>query len=64
MVIETTKRMWKCSQFDSAAKGRAFQFTLNAEYSSQQKHLKANDLIRTHRNTLIPLGKSYLLITK
>lgn len=40
MVIETTKCVWKCSQFDSAAKGHAIQFTLNAEYSSQQNTWK------------------------
>lgn len=40
MVIETTKCVWKCSQFDSAAKGHAIQFTLNAEYCSQQNTWK------------------------
>lgn len=40
MVIESAECVWKCSQFDSAAKGHAIQFTLNAEYSSRQNTWK------------------------
>lgn len=36
MVIEIAESLWKCSRFDSAAEGQAIQFTLGAEYSSQQ----------------------------
>lgn len=40
IVIETAESLWERSQFDSAAEGHAVQFTLNAEYSSQQNTWK------------------------
>lgn len=64
MVIETTKCVWKRSRFDLAAKGHAIQFTLNAEYSSQQNTWKQMILSEPTATLFTPLDKSYLLITK